>query len=278
VAHNIQSLGINGLFPRRANGASSELNPLSSSKSFFVIDSSGTQRYLRYSSTWSFSWQIRRFLQEALGTDINVNLAPQQEGGDYLLASMNFNDGGPLDDDDVPLKDYAEYLMTTTIFHLGSIYHLFDKEEFLAKLTLFYEKGTPIVDGSNLWHVEFLLIMALGKLLLAREASKLGPPGAAEFLKAMKLLPSIANMYRERVLSTEILCCVSMYLHCVDMRSAAHNFVRVFLYFEIHTNDRERLARQKASLFRLVCIERLPQGFSIKAIANTDVDSGGLCT
>jgi proline utilization trans-activator len=181
-----------------------------------------SQGYLGRSSTWSFSWQIRRFLKGVLGEDASVDLTPQQEGGSYRMASVDFNSAGPFEDD-VPSRDYAEYLMTTTLFHFGSIHHLFDEERFLVRLRKFYE--FPNSDLSDLWHVEFLLVMALGKLLLGRETCEWGPPGAVEFLRAMRLLPNVTNMYREQILSTEILCCVGVYLYCCDMRSAAHNFV-----------------------------------------------------
>lgn len=138
---------------------------------------------------------------------------------------MDFNNPGQAaGPEQVPKRDQAEYLMTTVLFYFGSIYHFFDKDRFLAKLEDFYDYDKRI-SRTDLWHIEFLLVMALGKLLLGRGVSDLGPPGTMEFLQAMKLLPNTANLYREQVVSTEILCCICMYLYCVDMRSAAHNFV-----------------------------------------------------
>lgn len=93
--------------------------------------------------------------------------------------------------------------------------------------------GNQSSEGKDLWHVQFLLVVAFGKLFLRRGASTLGPPGAVEFLQAIKLKPDVLELWEDPVLSIEILCLISLYLFTVDMRSSAYTFVSFEFYCDI---------------------------------------------
>ena len=130
-----------------------------------------------------------------------------------------------LDPNDLPTREYAEFLTNTTIFHLGSTYHLFQKESFMHNLDEFYTTN-PTTDGLiDMWHVQFLLVVAFGKLFLRRGASSLGPPGAKDVVRALRLKPDVSDSWQEPVLYVEVLCLLSLYLLTADIRETAYVFV-----------------------------------------------------
>jgi proline utilization trans-activator len=176
--------------------------------------------FLGPSSSLSFSSQIRGFLQRHLGDLVSINLVPASEEETYTMASATVRASLPMhSQNDIPSRDYARYLTETVIFHLGSLYHIFDKELFLSRLETFYEKSQPLTD---LWHTQFLLVIAFGKLFLQRGASTLGPPGAGDFLSALRLQTDFLDMWEDTVLHVEVLCLMSLYLWIADMRATAY--------------------------------------------------------
>ncbi|KAH8900601.1 hypothetical protein GQ53DRAFT_129539 [Thozetella sp. PMI_491] len=197
-------------------------NPLTSSESFFLRDSSGRQRYLGSSSSPDFSWQIRCFLKNIIGDDIPINLVPNSEEDTYTMASGSVRESLPLAADEMPSREYAKYLSETVLFHLGDIYHVFDKERFMEMLDAFYDRNQPL---RNLSHVQLLLVIAFGKLFLRRGASSLGPPGAADFLRALRLQPDVLDLWDDPILRMEVLCLISLYLNTADMRPTAYTFI-----------------------------------------------------
>lgn len=184
--------------------------------------------YLGSSSSWSFSWQVRKFLEAATGSDAFIDLIPSSEEDTYSMASATTRDSLSSLDAAFPSRDYAEYLTNTTLFHLEPMYHLFVKASFMQNLEECYDalelgKKPP----TSLWMVQFFLVVAFGKVFLRRGASSLGPPGAIDFLHAMKLRSGMLDLWEEPSLGIEILCLVSLYLLTADIRSAAYTFVRI---------------------------------------------------
>ncbi|KAI2467890.1 fungal-specific transcription factor domain-containing protein [Annulohypoxylon bovei var. microspora] len=75
------------------------------------------------------------------------------------------------------------------------------------------------------------------------------PSGAEFFVRAMQLLPPAYVFPQDPVASTEILCCIALYLQCVDHRSAAHSYIgqamRVALAYGMHTDMPESQLGEK---------------------------------
>ncbi len=140
------------------------------------------------------------------------------------MASASVRASLPLARDEMPSREYAKYLSETVLFHLGDIYHVFDKESFMEMLDAFYNHDQPLKD---LWHVQLLLVIAFGKLFLRRGASSLGPPGATDFLRALRLQSDVLDLWDDPILRVEILCLISLYLNTADMRPTAYTFVRI---------------------------------------------------
>lgn len=125
----------------------------------------------------------------------------------------------------VPAIDYAIYLINSVKFRCGQLFHLFDEDEFMRSLYNFYADPAAKMTNVGLWYIHFLVILAFGKAFVLQKNQGKRPPGAEFFVAALQLLPDVSILCREPIISTEILCCISLYLQSVDFRHSAHNFV-----------------------------------------------------
>ena len=122
----------------------------------------------------------------------------------------------------IPSIDYAIFLINAVKFHCGQLVHLFDEEDFHAKLHAFYGSAEPNRMSDSLWYVQYLLIIAFGRTLVQRKHRESKPPGADYFVHALQLLPDNNRLCREPLVATEILCGIALYLQALDIRNAAH--------------------------------------------------------
>ncbi|CAI7616057.1 unnamed protein product [Penicillium manginii] len=123
----------------------------------------------------------------------------------------------------VPTFDHAMYLINVVKFRCGQLYHLFDENEFMANLHDFYSEPKPNA-ATGLWYVHFLLILAFGKGFVKHKVQGNRPPGADYFVKALEMLPDVIVLHEAPIESTEVMCCIALYLQALDCRSSAHNY------------------------------------------------------
>lgn len=122
--------------------------------------------------------------------------------------------------------DYALHLVGIVQFHCGAFLHLLDHGVFMNNLQQFYaNKSIPLPD-QELWYTHFLLILAFGKAFTARRSESNLPPGAEFFVSALQRLPDTLYLLRDPVSASEVLCCIALYLQCIDYRLMAHVYVR----------------------------------------------------
>lgn len=133
-----------------------------------------------------------------------------------------------LDDIDLPPLDFAEYLTSTVTFYAGSLYCLYDKPLFLQRLRGFYASvSSGETQRPGLWHIQMLLVFAIGRAILAREHFRTGPAGTTYFLRALEALPDTHRLYEDPVLSIEILCLLSLFHQAIDAGQEAYGYVGV---------------------------------------------------
>ena len=125
----------------------------------------------------------------------------------------------------LPSLDHAMFLINSVQFHCAQIFHLFDEESFMAELYEFYADPAPQVMGASLFYIHLLLIIAFGKALVNQDNQQRKPPGIEFFSKALQILPDVHVLVRTPAISTEILCCVSLFFQCLDHRNSAYNYV-----------------------------------------------------
>lgn len=186
------------------------------------------QGYLGHSSTWGFSqWvfnTIKNHLWESNAPKVLISFdasAYELEWGVPQQPTLPTTSV-------VPSLEYALFLTASVEFHICQLFYLFDEEEFRAELYAFYREPSEKMKTSKMWYIKFLLVLAFGKALLEPRSKSTTPPGATCFIQAMNLLPNTEAMYREPILAVEILCMVSLYLQCVDMRRSAYSYVRTY--------------------------------------------------
>ncbi|KAL3454096.1 fungal-specific transcription factor domain-containing protein [Aspergillus insuetus] len=179
-------------------------------------------RRFGHSSSFSFSRNIRLMITETIqGPELHDKL-PIRDGAYGMPWKTVSVDLLGLN---LPSEEYAEYLTQTVHFAFRPMYHLFDKAAFLRRLHEFYENHkseTP--KPTNLWHIQMLVIFALGTSILSRESGPSGPTGSQYFSRAIEALPDCHQLSQEPVLSIEILGLIALYMQAMDMRVAAHQY------------------------------------------------------
>ncbi|RFU34083.1 hypothetical protein B7463_g2248, partial [Scytalidium lignicola] len=200
------------------------VNPLSAGQSAFWSAENGRAFYLGTSSNWSFA---RRVLTMTHEHKYQAPLPPGTllfDATAYDLGWDGFRSTLP-DTPLVPAIDHAIYLINSVKFRCGQLFHIFDEEEFMSSLYNFYADPSARMATTGLWYIHFLVILAFGKAFVLQKNQGKKPPGAEFFVTALQLLPDASALCREPIISTEILCCVSLYFQSLDFRHSAHNFI-----------------------------------------------------
>lgn len=128
----------------------------------------------------------------------------------------------------LPSRDYSLHLINAVKFHLARLFHLFDEDTFMSGFHLFHQTPQKMTDGTGLWYVHYLLILAFGKAFVVHNTKPTAPPGAELFIHATKRLPNTTLLCRDPINATEVLCCIALYLQALDFRGSAYNFVGPF--------------------------------------------------
>lgn len=125
----------------------------------------------------------------------------------------------------LPTADFALFLINAVKFHCGQLFHVFDENVFMHYFGIFHQGLDGQSRCPDLWYIHYLLILAIGKSLVGRVCKGKKPSGADLFTYGMQLLPDTTFFWTDPLQSTEILCCIALYLQCLDMRIVAYNFV-----------------------------------------------------
>ncbi|KZL82592.1 c6 transcription factor, partial [Colletotrichum incanum] len=213
--------------------ASTLTNPLSTGQSEYTTAPNGRTFYLGTSSNWSFVRRVLSITHQYVNETPLPTTALLFDATTYALDWNGYRAGDGPEMPALPTQDYAIYLVNAVKFHCGQMFHLFDEETFMKSLCQFYSDPNPRPDPTDLWFIHFLLILSFGKAFTTKTSRGRRPPGHDFFVKAMQLLPDLSVLLRESVLSTEILCCVSLYMQCIDFRHCSHNFIGQALRFAL---------------------------------------------
>lgn len=234
--------------------------------------------YLGTSSNWSFTRRILSLTHEHIYQEALPTGALLFDGATYDLGWDGLRTAQNADTPPVPTFDHAIYLINTVKFRCGQLYHLFDEIEFMRNLHEFYSEPKPNATGS-LWYIHFLLIIAFGKGFVKHKQQGTKPAGGELFVNALQLLPDVSVLHQEPIESTEILCCVALYLQALDFRSSAHNYVRQASYHNTFAaNKASRLDRRCEWRWQRVCTRRCRLSIWERISFKDVVRSGGLYT
>lgn len=140
-------------------------------------------------------------------------------GDDFSLASL-------------PTQDFAIYLINSVKFHCCRLFYLFEEESFMEHFATFHASAADQSKVPRLWFVHYLILLAFGKAFIVQTSKSHQPPGADLFVQAMKLMPDFTFFECDYIERMQVLCCTSLYLHCISCRPAAYRYVgKPCLYF-----------------------------------------------
>lgn len=202
-------------------------NPLVPERPAFIQESSGQLRYLGHSSAYAFTQQVLQVLQQASPSNPSPEFFPGFDGSAYkaeLHAVL------PLADPDVsglPSKNTALHYLQCVKFRTQPLFYLFDELDFNSQLNAFYKDAVAHSSANPVWYTHYLVLIAFGKALDAHEQLK-GPwplQITHYFQRALSLMPDMAYLADEPLETTEMFCCVALYLQCIDHRRAAISYV-----------------------------------------------------
>lgn len=197
-------------------------NPLVPEQPAYLLDKTQRMRFLGHSSTWSFSQQVLHMMHESPHITPSSEPSLNTEGTVYKVNATK-SSLQPQEITGLPSLDLSLFYMQCVKFRTNPMYYLFDEDEFLSNLHRFYDSKKTCIQDQKFWYIHYLLIMAFGKALNAPNTSCLA---GTDFLnKALGLLPDITVLCQDPVHSSEILCCIALYLQSIDHRTAAHIYV-----------------------------------------------------
>ncbi|KAL2758877.1 hypothetical protein ACRALDRAFT_2097983, partial [Sodiomyces alcalophilus JCM 7366] len=123
----------------------------------------------------------------------------------------------------LPSEDESQYLFELFYHDMGPSQHLLDPRIFLDALPLLFQSPeSRDRQMKTMWFTQYLLVMAIGKLVDYNTEWLVEPPGAAYFAEAMRRLPPLHCLGGCGVLAVEILCLVTIYLQWCGRRHDAY--------------------------------------------------------
>ncbi|RSL90143.1 hypothetical protein CEP52_014679 [Fusarium oligoseptatum] len=131
----------------------------------------------------------------------------------------------PPDVSNLPPADYALFLIQTARFYLGPLASLIDETEFIRHFRELYEDASAKASSCKLWYAQYLLMLAFGKAFLSGKNADGSPPGYQYAARAMQLMPELAGIALDPVLSAQALTLAAIYFQSIDMRVAAFQHI-----------------------------------------------------
>lgn len=143
----------------------------------------------------------------------------------------------------LPIQDFALYLINSVRFHCGQLFYLFDETIFMDQFASFQSSSNPVdfAKSAPLWFCHYLLILAFGKCFVVQSARSKSPPGGEHFVQAMQCMPDFTFYKANPIEKIQVLCCAALYLQCTHSRSPAYRMVRnscppPLIFLKIKTN------------------------------------------
>lgn len=138
-----------------------------------------------------------------------------------------FNDVGGLDGiPGWPTEEEANTLLELTVLHVGISQQLFDVRAFSDNLSRLYHDPSAEQALSSMWFTEALLVMAIGRLLLAKSDGSSSIPGDSFYNMALRRLPRLGESKKHGLIGVETIALTALYLQIADRKDEAYLYVR----------------------------------------------------
>lgn len=202
-------------------------NPLVPGQPAYVQEISGQLRYLGHSSTYAFTQQVLQILEQESPLNPSPEILPSPDSSAYKAELYTLLPLAKPDISGLPSKGIALYYLQCIKFRTQPLFYLFDELDFNSRLHDFYKDAVTYSSANPVWYVHFLVLMAFGKALDPHEnLEEPSPLHVPEyFRRALSLIPDLTYLANEPLESTEVFCCITLYLQCIDHRRAAISYV-----------------------------------------------------
>lgn len=217
-------------------------NPLVPERPAFIQESSGKLRYLGHSSAYAFTQQVLQVLQQAAPSNPSPEFFPSFDDSAYKAELHAILPLASPDVSGLPSKGIALHYLQCVKFRTQPLFYLFDELDFNSHLDAFYKDPVAHSSADPVWYIHYLVLMAFGKALDSHQHPE-GPwPSQTPqyFQRALSLMPDMTYLANEPLETPEMLCCVALYLQCIDHRRAAISYVsynRERIYLEAATDS-----------------------------------------
>lgn len=179
------------------------------------------------SSSWAFCRRVLSLVGKHLP---NADCEPPPwhlDGSAFRMSRRLLGPDEPPDVSNLPPSDFALFLVKTAVFYLGPLANIIDEHDFQRHMRELYEDAPTKARRCKHWYSLFLLVLAFGKAFIGSGARDDKPPGYHYAARAMSMLPDMASVDYEPVISAQALTLAALYYQSVDMRVAAFHHVSV---------------------------------------------------
>lgn len=176
-------------------------------------------------SSWAFCRRVLALVGKHLPEANNEPLPWHLDGVAFRLQWRPLMPDEQPDISNLPPSDYAYFLIQTARFYLGPLASLIDEAEFLQHFKELYQDASAKAASCKLWYAQYLLMIAFGKAFLGGKSPDGSPPGYQYAARAMPLMPELAGIALDPVLSAQALTLAAIYFQSIDMRVAAYQHI-----------------------------------------------------
>ncbi|CAJ0548658.1 Ff.00g022710.m01.CDS01 [Fusarium sp. VM40] len=185
----------------------------------------GRYWYMGPASSWAFCRRVLALVGKHLPEANNEPPPWHLDGVAFRLQWRPLMPDEQPDVSNLPPSDYAFFLVQTARFYLGPLANLIDEAEFLQHFKELYQDAPAKAASCKLWYAQYLLMIAFGKAFLGGKSVDGRPPGYQYAARAMPLMPELAGIALDPVLSAQALTLAALYFQSIDMRVAAYQHI-----------------------------------------------------
>ncbi|KAF5001520.1 hypothetical protein FGRMN_991 [Fusarium graminum] len=185
----------------------------------------GRYWYMGPASSWAFCRRVLALVGKHLPEANNEPPPWHLDGVAFRLHWRPLMPDEQPDVSNLPPSDYAFFLIQTARFYLGPLASLIDEAEFLQNFKELYQDASAKVATCKLWYAQYLLMIAFGKAFLGGRNTDGSPSGYQYAARAMPLMPELAGIALDPVLSAQALTLAALYFQSIDMRVAAYQHI-----------------------------------------------------
>ncbi|KAF4442228.1 transcription factor [Fusarium austroafricanum] len=185
----------------------------------------GRYWYMGPASSWAFCRRVLALVGKHLPEANNEPPPWHLDGSAFRLHWRPLMPDEQPDVSNLPPSDYAYFLIQTARFYLGPLASLIDEAEFLQHFKELYKDAPAKAASCKLWYAQYLLMIAFGKAFLGGKSVDGSPPGYQYAARAMPLMPELAGIALDPVLSVQALTLAAIYFQSIDMRVAAYQHI-----------------------------------------------------